>query len=377
MPGATDPALVSDLPALDAAVSGCRACPRLVAWREEVAATKRAAFRDETYWGRPVPGFGAVDARLLIVGPRPRGPRRQPHRAHVHRRPQRRRPLRRAARRRSRVPADVGRDRRRPRALRRPDHRAGALRPAREQAHARTSATAAGRGSPASSPCCATRCARSSCSAGSGGRRCSPCWPPRTRGRAPGLGGPASPSGLRARGARDARAGRTRRGGPARGVRQLPRQPAEHLHRTAHPGDARGRPRRRGPRRRPGTDHPGTPAELGSGLPRLLALVAQSAEAGDLKSPQCGFEPHRGHHLIADRIVTRLPGSSPARHRRHPGRSTACHPPVAAAARRAVGPVLRPAVIDRSGARDEPLDAHPRKAAPNGREDQRDFPAGR
>jgi uracil-DNA glycosylase family 4 len=59
---------VHDLAALDAAVSQCRACPRLVAWREEVAATKRAAFRDETYWGRPVPGFGVPDARLLIVG---------------------------------------------------------------------------------------------------------------------------------------------------------------------------------------------------------------------------------------------------------------------------------------------------------------------
>jgi uracil-DNA glycosylase len=68
VPGTADPALVADLPALDAAVSECRACPRLVAWREEVAATRRAAFRDETYWGRPVPGFGAADARLLIVG---------------------------------------------------------------------------------------------------------------------------------------------------------------------------------------------------------------------------------------------------------------------------------------------------------------------
>lgn len=46
----------------------CRACPRLVEWREQVAREKRAAFRDETYWGRPVPGFGPVDARLLIVG---------------------------------------------------------------------------------------------------------------------------------------------------------------------------------------------------------------------------------------------------------------------------------------------------------------------
>jgi uracil-DNA glycosylase family 4 len=53
---------------LDAAVSECRACPRLVSWREEVARVKRAAYADQTYWGRPVPGFGSVDARLLIVG---------------------------------------------------------------------------------------------------------------------------------------------------------------------------------------------------------------------------------------------------------------------------------------------------------------------
>jgi uracil-DNA glycosylase family 4 len=53
---------------LDAEVTSCRACPRLVAWREEVARTKRAAFRDEEYWGRPVPGFGDPAARLLIVG---------------------------------------------------------------------------------------------------------------------------------------------------------------------------------------------------------------------------------------------------------------------------------------------------------------------
>lgn len=53
---------------LDAAVVDCRACPRLVAWREQVAREKRAAYRDQTYWGRPVPGFGPVDARLLIVG---------------------------------------------------------------------------------------------------------------------------------------------------------------------------------------------------------------------------------------------------------------------------------------------------------------------
>ncbi|WP_425841830.1 uracil-DNA glycosylase [Streptomyces fractus] len=53
---------------LDERISGCRACPRLVEWREEVARTKRAAFADWTYWGRPVPGFGPHDASLLVVG---------------------------------------------------------------------------------------------------------------------------------------------------------------------------------------------------------------------------------------------------------------------------------------------------------------------
>ena len=46
----------------------CGACPRLVAWREQVAHEKRAAYRDQTYWGRPVPGFGDHRARLLVLG---------------------------------------------------------------------------------------------------------------------------------------------------------------------------------------------------------------------------------------------------------------------------------------------------------------------
>jgi uracil-DNA glycosylase family 4 len=49
-------------------VISCFKCPRLVAWRQEVARDKRAAFRNQDYWGRPVPGFGDLDARLLIVG---------------------------------------------------------------------------------------------------------------------------------------------------------------------------------------------------------------------------------------------------------------------------------------------------------------------
>lgn len=53
---------------LTAEVVECRQCPRLVEWREEVAATKRAAFADDTYWGKPVPGFGDTDARVVVVG---------------------------------------------------------------------------------------------------------------------------------------------------------------------------------------------------------------------------------------------------------------------------------------------------------------------
>ena len=49
-------------------VVSCRRCPRLVAWREKVAREKRAAFRNETYWGRPVPGFGDPEARVVILG---------------------------------------------------------------------------------------------------------------------------------------------------------------------------------------------------------------------------------------------------------------------------------------------------------------------
>jgi uracil-DNA glycosylase family 4 len=49
-------------------VVDCFKCPRLVAWREQVAREKRAAFRDEDYWGRPIPGFGDPEARLVVVG---------------------------------------------------------------------------------------------------------------------------------------------------------------------------------------------------------------------------------------------------------------------------------------------------------------------
>jgi uracil-DNA glycosylase len=74
-PVAADAAAVSDLAAaserlseLDARVSVCRACPRLVSWREEVALRKRRAFADQPYWGRPVPGWGSMRPRLFILG---------------------------------------------------------------------------------------------------------------------------------------------------------------------------------------------------------------------------------------------------------------------------------------------------------------------
>ena len=57
-----------DLLQLAARASVCRACPRLVEWRETVAREKRRAFADVTYWGRPVPGFGSETARILVVG---------------------------------------------------------------------------------------------------------------------------------------------------------------------------------------------------------------------------------------------------------------------------------------------------------------------
>ena len=53
---------------LEREIVGCRRCPRLVAWRELVAREKRAAFADQEYWGRPIPGFGDPRARVMILG---------------------------------------------------------------------------------------------------------------------------------------------------------------------------------------------------------------------------------------------------------------------------------------------------------------------
>jgi uracil-DNA glycosylase len=73
-PVATSPEDVRKLAAsaglaeLEARVSVCRSCPRLVAWREEVAVARRRSFADQPYWGRPLPGWGAEQLRVLILG---------------------------------------------------------------------------------------------------------------------------------------------------------------------------------------------------------------------------------------------------------------------------------------------------------------------
>jgi uracil-DNA glycosylase family 4 len=59
---------LTPIEAVNAELISCRRCPRLVEWRERVADQRRAAFAQEEYWGRPVPGFGDPSARLLVVG---------------------------------------------------------------------------------------------------------------------------------------------------------------------------------------------------------------------------------------------------------------------------------------------------------------------
>jgi uracil-DNA glycosylase family 4 len=62
------PMVPDSLEQVTAEIVDCRACPRLVAWREQVAVEKRASYADQEYWGRPAPGFGDPEAELLIVG---------------------------------------------------------------------------------------------------------------------------------------------------------------------------------------------------------------------------------------------------------------------------------------------------------------------
>ncbi len=168
------PAQVSTDRAALAALSGeivaCRRCPRLVEWRERVAVEKVARFRDETYWGRPLPGFGDPDARILLLGLAPGGARRQPDRPGLHRRCVGRLPVGAAVRGGAGGPA-VEPARRRRADAHRHVHRGGRpLRAAGQQADDRRSATPARR-SWCASWRCSSRCGWSSRSASSAGTR--------------------------------------------------------------------------------------------------------------------------------------------------------------------------------------------------------------
>jgi uracil-DNA glycosylase family 4 len=63
-----DSQVAGELESLAEEISGCRRCPRLVAWREEVARERRASFAQQVYWGRPLPGFGDPSARIVLLG---------------------------------------------------------------------------------------------------------------------------------------------------------------------------------------------------------------------------------------------------------------------------------------------------------------------
>ena len=130
--------------------SVCRACPRLVAWREEVARGQAGVVRRPGLLGPAGHRAGARSgARIAVVGLAPGGARRQPHRPHLHRRPQRRLAVRRAPPRRARDAADVDVGRRRAGARRHPDHAARPLRAAGEPPDDRRSGTPARPGSTA------------------------------------------------------------------------------------------------------------------------------------------------------------------------------------------------------------------------------------
>ena len=122
------------LETLNQSVIDCRLCPRLVEHRERMASEKRARYRDQEYWGRPLPSLGDPEARALIIGLAPAahgGNRTGPY---VHRRQQRELALRDPPQVRLRQLADLHAPGRRPYPQGRLRHGGGAMRPASQQA---------------------------------------------------------------------------------------------------------------------------------------------------------------------------------------------------------------------------------------------------
>ena len=233
------------LEALRGDVVSCRRCPRLVAYRERVARTKVARFRDSAYWGRPVPGFGDSRARVLVVG-LPRGPRREPDGSSLHGRPERRLALPRPPPSALREPGDVRVPRRWAPVARCVHHGRRPLRATPEPPDAAGVRAVPVLPRPRGGPPPARARRR-------GPRR------DRVGGGPPDVGGPRArrppaPASLRPRG----------RGPPPSPLgppRILPPEPAEHLHGPPSGGDAR---RRRPPSPSP-RGGPGGPPTCGEG----------------------------------------------------------------------------------------------------------------
>ncbi len=187
-------AATDDLAALDARVSVCSACPRLVTWREDVARDKRASFAGQPYWGRPIAGWGDPAPAGADRRARARGQRRQPHRPGLHRRQLGRLALRQPAPGR---PGRPGHQRRTPATGRRCSARgwsrpSAALRPTTGRRP--SSATPARPGSTARSPSSRRPCGSSWRSAATAGTaRCARSPAPATSYRGRSRGSPTAP----------------------------------------------------------------------------------------------------------------------------------------------------------------------------------------
>ena len=206
-------------------VTACRRCPRLVAWREEAAADPPRRYRGERYWARPLPGFGDPGGAAGDRRPGAGRARRQPHRAHVHRRPLGRVAVRRRCTgpgtRTSRPPsaATTGCGSATPTS---PRSSAARRRPTSRR---RPSATSACRGWSSELRAARARrgcCWRSARSPGTG--RCGRCARSATEPRARSRASATAPRPS---------------SGPYRLLGSLPPLAAEHVHRQAHPRDAR------------------------------------------------------------------------------------------------------------------------------------------